>query len=141
MKKRGPTTRAERAKRSEQVNTLVEYEHVPVPTPKRHLTDEELLLVAVLHRGLLDYATVRAVETGAKREPRDFDELRDACAWVHSTDKAPFSFEYCCWQGLGEDPAFIRSTVQQHWQRLLKPEAALIFANCNPPRSTDDADL
>lgn len=173
MASRGPTTRAGRAKRAEQVNTLTEFEHVPPPTPRRHLTDEELLLVAVLQRALLDYAQVRlareegkwlkgdvaAHEAGAAEgrhwvwsdddpqwserpdRPPFFFELKGAEEWVEARSRAPFSFDHCCWQGLGQDPDLIRSTVRTHWRRLLTQDAALIFATYTPPKDTDDADL
>lgn len=173
MASKKPTTRAERARRTEQASTLIEYEHVPPPTPRRHLTDEELLLVAVLQRALLDYAQVRLAkeegkwlkgdvathESGAanrgywawgdtdpqwteRPEPAPyFFELVGAEEWIEERSSTPFSFEHCCWQGLGQDPELIRATVRTHWRRLLKPEAALIFATYTPPKDTDDADL
>lgn len=170
---RGPTTRAARQARSEAANNWTEFDHTPRHEPKRHLTDEELLLVAVLHRGLLDYAQVMHARAHGRRPKGDlashetavetqrywvwsdaepewplrpseapyFFELKGAEEWVESRSKEPFSFEYCCWQGLGQDPEFIRATVRTHWTRLLTGEAATIFATYTPRKDSDDADL
>jgi hypothetical protein len=109
------------------MNTWSEFDHAPRPGIRRHLTEEETLLVAVLQRALLDYASVMAFRSGGDSAPRDLHEMLDAVRWVDSREAHPFSFEYCCWQGLGEDPQRIRSTVTEHWERLLTGEAARIF--------------
>ncbi|MBS4019909.1 MAG: hypothetical protein KGZ68_16940 [Dechloromonas sp.] len=65
--------------------------------------------------------------------------MLDAERWVKSRANHPFSFEFCCWQGLGQDPELIRETTTKHWQRLLTKDAAVIFATYTPPKDTENA--